>query len=48
MLCPRCKILMSFSTQEREHSHDETQVFEIYRCSKCGFQERQLGHTIKK
>ena len=39
--CPRCKILLMFSTQETETSHGKVVRYNIYRCGKCGYQERR-------
>jgi len=46
MLCPRCKILMQFSTQERIVGDREIEIWDIYRCPKCGFQEKKLNRSI--
>ena len=46
MLCPRCKILMQFSTQERTVRDRQIEIWNIYRCSKCGFQEKKLNRNI--
>ena len=39
--CPRCKTLLMFSTQETETSQGKTVRYNIYRCDKCGYQEKR-------
>jgi len=46
MLCPRCKILMRFSTQERIVRDRQIEIWDIYRCPKCGFQGKKLSRSI--
>lgn len=46
MLCPRCKVLMRFSTQERIVQGRQIKIWDIYRCPKCGFQEKKLSRRI--
>lgn len=46
MLCPRCKILMRFVTQERIMEDRQIEIWDIYRCPKCGFQEKKLSRSI--
>ena len=46
MLCPRCKILMRFSTQERIVENRQIEIWDIYRCPKCGFQEKKRNRSI--
>ena len=46
MLCPRCKILMQFSTQERTTRNRQIEIWDIYRCPKCGFQEKKLNRSF--
>jgi len=47
MLCPRCKILMQFSTQERTVRDRQIKIWDMYRCPKCGFQEKKLNRNIR-
>jgi len=43
--CPRCKILLIFSTQETETSQGKTVRYDIYRCGSCNYQEKRLSQV---
>ena len=37
---------MLFSTQERSVENRQIKIWDIYRCPKCGFQEKKLSRKI--
>jgi len=37
---------MAFLTQERITGNRQIEIWDIYRCPKCGFQEKKLGRSI--
>ena len=51
MRCHSCLILMNFSTQEKKRAllqRDHDLVYDIYRCPKCGHQDKEFAYYEKR